>query len=110
MLVISSWLQGKTRYFHYHEQMEVSNDRSNGQRNSPFCSSLGNADKSIVFPRTREKGIQAWFSHLGKAVSFRCCLLHFLEVFVFKSPAHVHSGFDPFFICDVLIQESSFGI
>ena len=63
-----------------------------------------------VFPRTREKGIQAWFSHLGKAVSFRCCLLHFLEVFVFESPAQVHSGFEPFFICDVLIQESSFGI
>ena len=100
MLVIRNWLQGKTRYIQYHKQIEVSNDRSNGQRSSTFCSSLGNADKSIVFLRTREKGIPAWFCHLGKAVSFRCHPLHFLEVFVFKSPVQVHSGFDAFFISD----------
>ena len=65
MLVMRNWLQGKMRYFQYHEQIEVSNDRSNGQRSSPFCGSLGNANKGIVFLRTREKGILAWFCQLS---------------------------------------------
>lgn len=68
------------------------------------CQERGRRSKS----EQRWKDLQAWARHLGKAVSVRCHLLQFLEVFTFRSSidVQVQLGSCVYFRCDTWIQES----
>lgn len=76
-----------------------------------FCSRFGDTSKNIIFPKEEREKIRNRKkepSHLGKAVSFSCCLLEPLGIFTFRSPDGVQapSGLDTFFRCVTGVKES----
>lgn len=87
----------------YRDQLQIG-ERSNNKKCFPFCSRLGNANKSVVFLRKREKvnNREKKVHGPGPVILGNLLSASVLKIFIFRSSVgvQVQSGFGAFFRCD----------